>query len=455
MMQNSMGRLSLAHRKEDAFIGTGFTKWKKALDRFREHEASECHSVALTYQEIQPKCKDIVTTFDEGTKATMKMNRKCFVKIIESLLYLGRQGIALRQSVDLESNFVQLLELRAIDVPELREWLDRPGRSDTYTSHDSQNEILSLAANSIVRDIVSDIKSGSCSWFALIADEYTDIANKEQLSICVRWIDNKLESHEDFLGFYEIPDIKSQTIDTILKDALIRLQLSLDQCRAQCYDGASNMLGKKSGVATRIQQVQPKAFATHCHCHSLSLSVKASTKGCDVLDNTMNTSKEVVTLIKYSPKREKILGAIKDNIEANNDDEDSTPGVAKFSMTRWTVRASCFSRIYTNYQALQDTWNECLDQGGLQSELRGRIVGAKAQMETFEFFFGIQLGNRLFSHTDNLSKTLQAKRICATEGHRIASQTVGVLKTLRTDDSFDAFWAATMKKKDLLHDVGR
>ena len=99
-------------------------------------------------------------------------------------------------------------------------------------------------------------------------------------------------------------------------------------------------------------------------------------------------------------------------------------------------------------------WNECLDQGGLQSELRGRIVGAKAQMETFEFFFGIQLGNRLFSHTDNLSKTLQAKRICATEGHRIASQTVRVLKTLRTDDSFDAFWAATMKKKELLHDIG-
>ena len=212
MVQNSMGRLSLAHRKEYAFIGTGFTNWKKALEKFREHEASECHSVALTYQEIQPKCKDIVTTFDECTKETMKMNRKCFVKIIESLLYLGRQGIALRQSNDLESNFVQLLELRAIDIPELRKWLDQPGRSDTYTSHDSQNEILSLAANSIVRDIVLDIKSG-CSWFALIADEYTDIANKEQLSICVRWIDNKLESHEDFLGFYEIPDIKSQTID--------------------------------------------------------------------------------------------------------------------------------------------------------------------------------------------------------------------------------------------------
>ena len=66
-----------------------------------------------------------------------------------------------------------------------------------------------------------------CTWYALIADEYTDISNKEQLSICFRWVNNDLEAKEDFIGFYEIPNIKSSTIDTVIKDALIRLQLSL------------------------------------------------------------------------------------------------------------------------------------------------------------------------------------------------------------------------------------
>ena len=101
------------------------------------------------------------------------------------------------------------------------------------------------------------------------------------------------------------------------------------------------------------------------------------------------------------------------NIEG--DSADQAPGVSKFSVTRWTIRAVCFNRIYLNYQELQSTSDECLE-GGMNSELKARIIGCKAQMGTFDYFFGLQLGYRLFSHTDNLSKTLQGKRICAAEG---------------------------------------
>ena len=52
---------------------------------------------------------------------------------------------------------------------------------------------------------------------------------------------------------------------------------ALAKCRGQCYDGASNMLGHRTGVAKRIQDLQPKAYPTHCHGHSLSLSVKVTT----------------------------------------------------------------------------------------------------------------------------------------------------------------------------------
>ena len=55
----------------------------------------------------------------------------------------------------------------------------------------------------------------------------------------------------------------------------------------QCYDGASNMLGKSSGVATHIFAEQPKTHYTHCHGHSPSLSVKDVTKNTKILRNTM------------------------------------------------------------------------------------------------------------------------------------------------------------------------
>ena len=54
-----------------------------------------------------------------------------------------------------------------------------------------------------------------------------------------------------------------------------------------------------------------------------------------------------------------------------------------------------------NYIALTKLWDECLKQGGLNSEVKARIIGCKSQISTFHFFFGLCLGHRLFSITDN------------------------------------------------------
>ena len=112
------------------------------------------------------------------------------------------------------------------------------------------------------------------------------------------WVNNDLEVSEKFLGFYEIPDIKSSTIVTVMKDILLRYQLNLDMCAGQCYDGASNVLGKSSDVATQIFGEQPKAHYTHCHAHSLSLSGKDVTKNTKILRDTLCTAEEITILIK-------------------------------------------------------------------------------------------------------------------------------------------------------------
>ena len=81
---------------------------------------------------------------------------------------------------DEESNFTQLLKQRGKDQPVLLKWLER--KEDKYTSHEIQNEIISIMANNVIRNLVADIRGG---FFALIANEYTDISNKEQLTIFI------------------------------------------------------------------------------------------------------------------------------------------------------------------------------------------------------------------------------------------------------------------------------
>ena len=187
--------------------------------------------------------------------------------------FIGRQGLALRgDESDKNSNFMQLLKLRSKDFLKLKQWLEK--KTEKYTSHDTQNELLKLIAHQILRDLIDEMRD---SFYAIICDKCTNISNKEQLTLCFRRVDEIFDIHEDFVGFYELENIKSDTIVSAIRDALLRTQISLDNCRGQCYDGyngGSNILGKKSGVAKQIPDIQPKAFVTHCHCHSLSPSVK-------------------------------------------------------------------------------------------------------------------------------------------------------------------------------------
>ena len=305
-----------------------------------------------------------------------------------------------------------------------------------YTHHEIQNKLLDLMARQVLRSKVMTIEKNR--YFAIMADEYTDKSNKEQLSFCVRTVADSLEPVEESLGFYELGNIKSDTIIRVIKDIMVRLNIQLENCRGQTYDGASNMLGKKSGVATQILSEQPKAVVTHCQGHSLSLAVKDLTTNCKVLSDTMSTVAEICVLIKYSPKRENLLGRIRENIEGEftNMDDIKYSTIGKLCVTRWTVRATCFQKIIENYPLLLALWEECLKEK-LDPETRSQIIGCRAQMKVFNFYFGLCLGQKLYALTDNLSKSIQKEIMPAVTGQRIAALTLKTIERMRNEANFN------------------
>ena len=113
-----------------------------------------------------------------------------------------------------------------------------------------------------------------------MADEVTDSSNKEQLVICLRWVDNHLNPHEEFIGLYSVDRIDAATLVHVIKDTWIRLNLKLEDCTGQCYDGAANMCGIRSGVATQVSAEESRAPFTHCYGHSLDLAA------CDTIKNS-------------------------------------------------------------------------------------------------------------------------------------------------------------------------
>ena len=101
-------------------------------------------------------------------------------------------------------------------------------------------------------------------YFAVMLGESTDISVKEQVSICFRYVSKDHSVHETFVGFYETAATDASTLFDITDDVFKRFELSISNCRGQCFDGASNVAGHVSDLQKRITDIEPWALYVHC-----------------------------------------------------------------------------------------------------------------------------------------------------------------------------------------------
>ena len=268
---------------------------------------------------------------------------------MQNIRFLAWQGIPLRGDGDEhDSNFIQLLYLRSNDDTSIVNYMEK--KTDKYCCHQIQNELLDVMANTITRNIANKIREAK--YFSLMADEVTDVSNREQVVVCMHWVDGELEPHEDFLGLYKVDDIQSNTIVAILQDILKHLDLTLTNCRGQCYDGANNMAGSKSGVSTQLSKEEPRAVYTHCYGHALNITVSDMMKKNRLMSDTLNTTSEISKLLKFSPRRGVAFEKLKSELAPN------VPGFRTLFPTRWTVKGESLQSVVDNYAVFQDLWEE-------------------------------------------------------------------------------------------------
>ena len=98
-------------------------------------------------------------------------------------------------------------------------------KTDKYTSSDIQNECLQIMALSILCQTSANIvKNG---FFSIMANECTDIANKEQFAVCLRRVDESLTTHEDVIGVYNVGTNDANTLTAAIHDVLLRMKLAM------------------------------------------------------------------------------------------------------------------------------------------------------------------------------------------------------------------------------------
>ena len=66
-----------------------------------------------------------------------------------------------------------------------------------------------------------------------MADEVTDSSNKEQFVVCLLWVDHDLVTQEELAELYAVDNITSETLVNSLKVVLLRMGLSVQNCRGR------------------------------------------------------------------------------------------------------------------------------------------------------------------------------------------------------------------------------
>ena len=137
----------------------------------------------------------------------------------------------------------------------------------------------------------------------------------------------------------------------------------------------------------------------HYYGHALNLACVDTIKNSKRLKDSLEVAHEITKLTNYSPKWEDIIRSIKQAVYPD------TEGIRLLCPTRWTVRAKGLDSIIVNYSVLQNAFEESKDCAP-NTEIKCCLIGARAQIKTFELLYGAMLEELTLNHCNDLSKTL-------------------------------------------------
>ena len=101
----------------------------------------------------------------------------------------------------------------------------------------------------IIVKLTSEIKNAK--FFSVLADEASDISNEEQMALVTRYVNNCSDIKETFLPFLHCNEgLTGGAVSRKNVDSIQDLNIYMDLCHGQGYDGAGNMDGKCSGAAS-------------------------------------------------------------------------------------------------------------------------------------------------------------------------------------------------------------
>ena len=118
-----------------------------------------------------------------------------------------------------------------------------------YTSHMSVSEIVQSISGVLEEDILNDLRQAE--WFALLADESSDVANREQFAVIVRFV-WKGNVREEYLGLIHLDRGDAESLMKAIESFLIAKGVNIQRAIFVGFDGCNTMSGVNTGKYIKI-----------------------------------------------------------------------------------------------------------------------------------------------------------------------------------------------------------
>lgn len=231
------------------FVSRPFVNWKKSTgskpedNKLLKHQLSNAHKTAISASEQSRQLHQsgagsvlgLLTNMSEEQKKENLEILTDFARILHFIvLHELPQTTTYRPLIDLVKD--------CDHSNRISKWLQRAPDSASYTSATIATELLEVFGNYIKGQIKEEILSSR--YVALMADEATDIRNRQELSICCRYITNSGEPKESFIDMVILDSTTADHIDEKLKLVCEEYSITSEKLQWQAYDGAANFSGK-------------------------------------------------------------------------------------------------------------------------------------------------------------------------------------------------------------------
>ena len=345
---------------------------KQLNKQLQRHENLPAHGSAAESFLHLVKRKDIETLMNQNMvtkrKTDIEIRRQVVRRIIDIIVYIGRQGLAYRANVEEAAadirnkhvnhgNFLELVLLVAEYDQILKNHVEQAIRKSqerrernpeskgrgglvTFLSKTFINKLIKYLAIQIQLDIASEIHQAGI--FSIEVDSTQDIAVMDQLALCVRYVHNG-HVRVRLLTLSVAQKTTGEALYLQIKEELGKFKLSTAHIVGCSFDGAANMSGQYNGVQALLRKDNPSLLYVHCYAHTLNLVMTDSTESCKAAKDFLGLLQTTAVFISESHKR--MLVWTKVNSESA-EGQQLLRRLQKVNSTRWWSKDRALHSIF-------------------------------------------------------------------------------------------------------------